>query len=240
MTISIIYICILILTIVMSFIAIILTLEHIKKNRYNTYNHYGNIDDNRQYYEDLIYKLQMELTDNKRRWNDTHHLIINGQGNAKNLLNYSPTNELISSAFFENLGIDPHNIETEKKSVFILTPFSKKEEQTYHIISKVCNQVDLKCARGDEVYRDGNILSHIIKSILQSNIVIANVNGRNPNVFYELGICHSIGKPVIIVSKTKTGLPFDINAKNIIFYKDPQELEKNLKEELLKIFINLQ
>lgn len=234
-----IYICILIMTIVVSSSMIILILERIKKNRdyYNT--DYVHIDNTRKYYEDLVHSLQMELSDNERRWKDINHLLINGQLNEKKLLNCAVSNKLISSNYFENLGIDINNISIEKKSVFVLTPFSKKEEQTYNIINSVCSEVDLKCSRGDEVFRDGTILSHIIKSILQSSIIIVNVNGRNPNVFYELGICHAIGKPVIIVSKSKIGLPFDISDKNIIFYKEPLDLQTKIKDELLKIFIDI-
>lgn len=225
-----------------SIIGVIVVIEVIRKNQYTHYdfkNKKANEDDTRKYNEELIYKLQTELSENARRWKDIHHLIVNGQGNNDILLEDGSPKKLISTAFFENLGLNIKEISIERKSVFVLTPFSKREANTFTIINKVCREVDLKCSRGDEVYHEGNILSHIVMSILQANIVIVNINGRNPNVFYELGICHAIGKPVLIISKSKGNLPFDINAKNIIFYNGEHDLESKLKNELLKIFINI-
>ena len=229
--------CILILTVVVSLVALLLTLEYIKKNRYSRYNIEKTIrlDDERRYYEELLHKIQSELTENERRWKDVNHLIVNGQSTSQIDLNEK---NIISKTFFENLGIDLSTIEIERKSVFVLTPFLDEESETFNKIKEVCGEVDLKCSRGDEVYRDKDILSHIVSSVLKSNIVIANINGRNPNVFYELGICHAIGKPVILISRTRNDLPFDIKSKNIIFYKDFSELQKVLKNELLKVFIN--
>lgn len=219
----------------------ILIIEMVRKNQYKHYDFNKNSakeDDTRKYYEELIYKLQTELSENERRWADIHHLIVNGQGNDDILIDGDSPKKIITTVFFKNLGLNTKEINVEKKSVFVLTPFSKRESQTFTIVNKVCRDVDLKCSRGDEVYRENNILSHIVKSILQANIIIVNINGRNPNVFYELGICHAIGKPVLIISKSKNDLPFDINAKNIIFYNGDHDLEIKLKNELLKIFIN--
>lgn len=234
-------ICILILTMVAAIISLILTLEYVRKNRatrYDSIEKTAIIDEQRRHYEELIYKLQSDLAQNERRWKDVNHLIINGQASSEVSLDSTSRKTVISQSFFENLGIDLEEVSIENKSVFVLTPFSDRETQTFHTIKKICGDVDLKCTRGDEVYRDNNILSHIITSILNANIIIANINGRNPNVFYELGICHAIGKPVIVISMTKSDLPFDISAKNIIFYNSDADLQEKLKNELLKIFIN--
>lgn len=238
-TTEIISMCVLMLTIVASCIAMILTMEYVRKNRYTRYNDKETsvrLDKAREYYEEMLYKLQNELMENERRWKDVNHIIVSGQSDGQIVLDTEKKPSVIS--FLENLGIDLGKIEVEKKSVFVLTPFLNEEADTFTAIKKVCGDVNLSCTRGDEVYRDKNILSHIVTSILQSKIIIANINGRNPNVFYELGICHAIGKPVILISQTKSDLPFDINGKNIVFYNDLAELQVLLKNELLKIFIS--
>lgn len=230
-------ICMLLITIIFSTISIILILEFVKKNQRTRNNNdkVVNINDERKYYEEQLYKIQYELMQNEKRWKEVNHLIINSQNLSPDIM-YEK--KAISTTFFENLGIDLNNIKPERKTVFVLTPFLDIENETFARIQKVCGEVDLKCSRGDEIYRDKDILSHIVSSILKANVVIANINGRNPNVFYELGICHAIGKPVILISKHRNNLPFDIKSKNIIFYKDFEQLQKLLKEELLKIFIN--
>lgn len=237
--------CVLILTVVVAVVSLVLTMEYIKKNQYMRRKNerdemnVARIDSYREYFEDKIYTLQKELLANERRWADVNHLIVSGQTSNKISPNNSLNDIQFSSSFFKTLGISADQLILEKKSVFVLTPFSDEGTQTYDIIKKICGDVDLKCSRGDEIYHNDNILSHIIRSILQANIIIANVDGRNPNVFYELGICHVIGKPVIIVSHlgTTKDLPFDIKAKNIIFYSDKNDLQIQLKNELLKAFI---
>ena len=69
------------------------------------------------------------------------------------------------------------------------------------------------------MHRDKDIFTHIITPILQSYIIIVNINGRNPNVFYVLGICHALGKSVILISQSKKELPFDIIDKILFFIR---------------------
>ncbi|NWF68507.1 MAG: hypothetical protein HXY40_05425 [Chloroflexi bacterium] len=67
----------------------------------------------------------------------------------------------------------------------------------------------------DLLKRD-RIMHSVIEAIDRADLVIADLTGNNPNVFYELGICHSLGVPTILVrEKPKRGesaalLPFDI------------------------------
>ena len=75
----------------------------------------------------------------------------------------------------------------------------------------------------------------MIRKILKANIVIANIDGRNPNVFYELGLAHALDKNTILIAKTKKEVPVDINSKYIILYQDENDLEMELKKQLLKI-----
>ncbi|MOA36985.1 hypothetical protein D3C78_1585460 [compost metagenome] len=74
-----------------------------------------------------------------------------------------------------------------------------------------------------------NILAHIAEQIAKSRLVIANISGRNPNVFYELGLAHALGKPVIIVSESLSDIPFDINSSRILAFDDEKDLEVKLR-----------
>lgn len=229
----------LLLTVLVAMCMSILLIEILTKNRNSRYNEekrYIELDKTREYYEETLYKIQSELTENYRRWADANNLIVSAQNQKNSNLN----NKEINSQILKNFGIDNLGIDEDPKSVFVLTPFLNREYDTFEIVKNTCSEVNLKCIRGDENYRDKDILSHIITYIMQSSVIIANINGRNPNVYYELGICHCIGKPVILISKNKSknNLPFDIQSKNIIFYNDLSDLQKQLKNELLKIFID--
>jgi len=71
--------------------------------------------------------------------------------------------------------------------------------------------------RGDEDPDPGMIGDRIILDLLNSDLVIADLSELNPNVFYELGIRHSIAKPVIHIAKSSTQLPFDTINQRTIF-----------------------
>ena len=65
--------------------------------------------------------------------------------------------------------------------------------------------------------------------------MIANIEGKNSNVMYELGIAHTMNKQVILACKTKLDIPLDLAAKRFILYSTEHELEVMLARELLKL-----
>lgn len=101
---------------------------------------------------------------------------------------------------------------------------------------------------GITVVRSGNILrpnlnimESVWTSINQAAFIIADLSDKNPNVFYELGICHTLGKPVITLCDEESykndyneKLPFDINSINTIFYKNTGAGPTKLVNEINK------
>jgi len=99
--------------------------------------------------------------------------------------------------------------------VFVLMPFSESwskyiwEEQIKPIVQGM-KEYSLVCRRADDLFgRD--VMQDVYESILTASIVIADITGRNANVFYELGIAHSLGKEVILLSQGSEHIPFDLN-----------------------------
>ena len=138
------------------------------------------------------------------------------------------------------MGIDINSIAIEKDLVFCLTPFHKDFNETYINIKEACNSIGLKCIKGDEDYIENNVLKYIIEKMMTARVVIANINGRNPNVFYELGIAHAIGKPTILISKMENTnkIPFDLQSNQLVLYRDYNELHKTLIKSLSQILIS--
>ena len=82
-------------------------------------------------------------------------------------------------------------------------------------------------------------MEDIWESICISRLIIADVTGRNANVFYELGIAHTLGKSCVVLTQNQQDVPFDITARRYIHY-DPAKkvalrthLEKTIKNILL-------
>jgi hypothetical protein len=181
-----------------------------------------------------LYKIEDRLSASEKRWEDTNHLILSSTKAQSDILDEPASAPLTN--FLRAFGLTKKDMAIERDLVFVLTPFHKQKLSTYQIILRVCNDVGLRCVRGDEEFIKGDLLAHIIKLLVRARLVIANVEGRNPNVFYELGIAQAIDKPTILVCKTSFDfdVPFDIKSRQLILYKDKASLENELKQALTK------
>ncbi len=95
----------------------------------------------------------------------------------------------------------------------------------------------MRCSRGDEEFIRGGVLSHILKEVISASIVIANIDGRNPNVFYELGIAHALDKDVILISSSLEEVPFDLKSQRLILWRTPSELAEELNRTLTRLLL---
>lgn len=215
-------------------------LNNVKQNRNNNYNHELNrveYNEMREFYESKIYDLNQKLMEDKERWSDVNHLIIKGNTNIidKDNINKSI---LEPNRFLMKHGLTDKDMEVKSNEVFVLTSFMDEYRETYNTIKNVCEELTLKCSKSDDEYIENDILKHILKKMARARIIIANIDGRNANVFYELGIAHALDKPTIMVSRNKNKIPFDLQSKNILFYNDFFDLEKKLMIEINKIVLN--
>jgi hypothetical protein len=121
---------------------------------------------------------------------------------------------------------------------FVLMPFKSSFDRIYkESIKNAVESCGLKCFRADDLFLPTIILEDIWIHICKSKIIIADVTGRNPNVFYELGIAHTLGKPVIIITQNKTDIPFDIAQFRYILYSNSKS-GLNLLRDNLSVALN--
>ena len=82
----------------------------------------------------------------------------------------------------------------KSRTAFVLMPFAAEFDPIYAAIRRTleADDVGVACYRADEVYRPEPIIESILRGIVTAEIIIADVTGRNPNVFYELGISHTV------------------------------------------------
>jgi|TARA_R110002051_G_scaffold254217_5_gene313165 hypothetical protein len=191
----------------------------------------------RENLEKKLYEIDNRLTKDNKRWNDVNHLVLDSQKNINFQLD-KKQNSPLTNNFFSNMNIDVNNFPVRKDLVFLLTPFHKEFKPVFEKLSITCSSIGLKLMRGDEEFINTSILRYIMQNILQSRIVIVNLDGRNPNVFYELGIAHAIGKPTILITQNLEEVPFDLKDKQLIIYKNLSELEMKLKRSLTQLIIN--
>lgn len=207
------------------------------KERYDFQKHLVELEYMRKNLEMQLYDVSRKLEENDKRWKDINHLIISSQ-NRQTESNYIKS-EVSPNDFLKNLGIsNPKDFEIDNKQVFVLTPFNDNYRPTFFAIKEVCERLNLKCLRGDEEYIPNEIFPSILKHIVKSRFLIANITGRNPNVMYELGVAHSLGKPTIIISKNFTEIPFDLNNKRIIIFDNNDDLRTKLETSITDMLVN--
>ena len=107
-----------------------------------------------------------------------------------------------------------------KPFVFILMPFHENFEDIYEFgIKLACEDAGAFCQRVYEQIFTSTILQQIYNQIKRADIIVSDMTGRNPNVFYETGYAHALGKPVILLTQQKEDIPFDLTAFPHIIYE---------------------
>jgi hypothetical protein len=98
-----------------------------------------------------------------------------------------------------------------KPFAFVLMPFSEDFDDIYQVgIKPACERAGAYAERVDEQVFQGSILQRIYNQISKADLVIADMTGRNPNVFYETGYAHALGRPVILLAQSAADIPFDL------------------------------
>ena len=121
---------------------------------------------------------------------------------------------------------------------FVLMPFGEKFDDIYrNLIRPAVIQVGLNPLRADEILTPGSIVEQIRSAIQQSKVCIADLTGRNSNVFYELGIAQTLAKPIILLSQDISDVPFDVRHLRIVTYANDM---KSIKSSYTKLTITLQ
>ena len=117
-------------------------------------------------------------------------------------------------------------------------PFSMEwSDSVAQCLRKVCAESDIYALRGDDIFRPTDILDDIWNGIMQSQFVIADITGNNANVFYELGMAHAIGIPVIVLAQDADAVPFDLKSRRILIYEADklQEMEEGLRGAIKEV-----
>jgi hypothetical protein len=93
------------------------------------------------------------------------------------------------------------------------------------------------------MFKTGKIVDQIWVGIHNAKVLVAELTGRNPNVFYELGLAHALEKPVVLVSSNEGDVPFDVQHIRVIYYDvyDPfwgEKLIAKIAENVLSALQN--
>lgn len=184
--------------------------------------------------EQHLYDWREIMQSSPNRFFDTNKLVLQSSIDSDDTIN----SKIPNYSYFTKMGVDVNNVLVNNKSVLCLMPFNKRFQKTYDVISDVCRKTGIKCLRSDEPYNPGNLLRQILTQMFESQFVIAVLDGQNPNVFYELGIAHSIGKTVILLASISQvdEIPFDLSSDRLLLYSNNFELRKQLTKAINSLY----
>lgn len=187
------------------------------------------LEEVREFYENQIMKLHREFITSSKRWEEAYHLIMSSLEESRP----AGLPEVPALPFLKRNNVTDFDL--DMNLVFVLMPFADSEYYVYSAVNYACDDVGYRCSRGDEDHVTGDVFQNILERIVKARVVVANINGKNPNVFFELGICQAIGKKVIYVANRIEYATFDIQNDRILTYTTQAELRDLLRYALLKI-----
>lgn len=113
------------------------------------------------------------------------------------------------------------NIEATLASAMM--PFDAGFNAIYDSIRQAADNAGLRCRRADDIWEHAAIIQDVVSLIDRSRIVICDCTGRNPNVFYEAGIAHTLGRDVILITQSEHDIPFDLRHLRYVRYLNNAE-----------------
>ncbi|WP_271009039.1 nucleoside 2-deoxyribosyltransferase [Paucibacter sp. B51] len=119
---------------------------------------------------------------------------------------------------------------------FVLMPFAPDFDDIFSFVIRAPLESEgFTVERADEPNSARNIMHDVVQGILAADLVVADLTGANPNVFYELGIAHALGRSTVLLSQDLDDVPFDLRAYRVVTYSTHFARVAEATETLRKI-----
>ena len=171
---------------------------------------------NLQIIEEYIYEMYGEPAD-----------IISTASSRTRMVTFAP-------AVFE---VPEGAVETDLVSV--MTPFSAEFDAVFTSISAASAEAGFRALRAKDIWQHSTVIQDVFSLIFRSQIVVCDFTGKNPNVFYEAGIAHTLGKHVVPITQNQSDIPFDLQHHRYLSYLNNSEGRQHLAASLAARFRSL-
>jgi hypothetical protein len=127
----------------------------------------------------------------------------------------------------------------ESDLISVMTPFQPEFEPVFDAIKRAAGSSGYRTLRAKDIWHSSTIIQDVFSLIFKAHIVVCDFTARNPNVFYEAGIAHTLGKHVVPITQSPNDVPFDLQHHRYQTYlnnsEGRQELEKALQSRFLAL-----
>mgnify|MGYP005764794449 CR=1 FL=1 len=194
--------------------------------------HFGDDD----YESNAFYVLKKMIDANPDNYRIVKSFITGEREDSVNISSTDTIGRTIS--FAPNIFTVPDE-EVDGNLVSVMMPFSTELMPVYETIKSAANNVGFNCLRADDIWEDSTIIQDIFSLIFKSYIIVCDFSGKNPNVFYEAGIAHTLGKHVIPLTQSRYDIPFDLQHHRYVQYLNNNEGRKKMETDLIMRFRTL-
>lgn len=106
----------------------------------------------------------------------------------------------------------------ESDLVAVMTPFAPQFEAVFSAISNAGVLSGFRVLRAKDIWQHSSVIQDVFSLIYRAHIVVCDFTGKNPNVFYEAGIAHTLGKHVVPITQHAGDVPFDLGHHRYLEY----------------------
>lgn len=125
---------------------------------------------------------------------------------------------------------------TERDLIAVMTPFAPPFEAVYESIAHAGSSIGMRTLRAKDIWEHSSVIQDVFSLIYRAHIVVCDFSEKNPNVFYEAGIAHTLGKHVIPITQNPADIPFDLQHHRYFRYLNNAEGRADLKNALASRF----
>lgn len=124
----------------------------------------------------------------------------------------------------------------ESDLVAVMSPFTASFEPVFETVNSASVMNGMRTLRAKDIWSHSVVIQDVFSLIYKAQIVVCDFTGKNPNVFYEAGIAHTLGKHVVPITQSVTDIPFDLQHHRYLPYLNNVEGRAELQRALAERF----
>lgn len=126
----------------------------------------------------------------------------------------------------------PVDTPLDPRLVAVMMPFDPSFDVVYETIEQAVQDAGMECARVDNIWEHDHVMGDVLSLLWRARVVVADLTGRNPNVFYETGLAHALPRRTILLTQKADDIPFDLRSIRYLSYGLGSAARKTLRSQL--------